>query len=591
MPHGDPGDGRYRVIGPMEGGDALRAVRTDTGTEWVLKPKDGFDSPEVVELLKVIRHPGLPRVFDEVECDGRRHLVQELLEGDSLGRVLARSGGALDPGMAVRYAAQAARILSFLHNQGDRCLLHLDIKPDNLLLDPNGRICLVDFGAARVLPDPANPDAPRPVHGTPGYAAPELLSGNPPGVPCDLYSLGATLFRLLGGTVGTGPLDPADLGADLSPVVRGILGRCLMTRPGDRYRTAAALASDLEGAADMLARESGRSAGADPVRRTRPEDATPEDRLGEDPDRLLVDGERTPLSLLCVLDGPAFGCELAAALAARGETVLVVDADLLNPRADDLLGVDGGRPGRPDPDADRGSGGLDEAIGHQARQRLGVESLRLSARRTAVEGVRALAGTYRLEDYPYYSTDDLAAILRTARLAYDRVVVLVGPFPHDAFTCLSLVLADRILVPLPGSLPEFRRRNRLTAFLGARHGLEPDRIRYIAFEYDARYDLGPGLMDELCGGRLAGVVHAEPRRRERAGGRVPFAAGPDPRTVRAYEAILRRLAIGRTGRPAAVRGGAGTRGGAGAEKPAARRARRPWRLRWRRLRTEGSPCR
>jgi eukaryotic-like serine/threonine-protein kinase len=200
-----------------------------------------------------LRHPHVVGVVDFGEQDGRLFLVMELVEGDSLQRVLAQTGS-LPAEEVARIAAQAAAGLAVAHEQG---IVHRDIKPGNLLLDAVGSVKIGDFGIARFMDDPAGGlTATGQIVGTSLYIAPERALGRPAGPPSDVYSLGCVLYQLLTGRVpfqaesaiavlhhhlDTPPVPPREMGIALPPAFENYLLGLLAKRPEDRptaHRTA-----------------------------------------------------------------------------------------------------------------------------------------------------------------------------------------------------------------------------------------------------------------------------------------------------------------------------------------------------------------
>jgi serine/threonine-protein kinase len=141
-------------------------------------------------------HPNIVRGLDAGEAEAGRFFVMELVDGDSLGDLLARQGP-LPPAEAVRLIAQVAEALEYAHEEG---LVHRDLKPDNILLGPEGKALLTDFGLVKHLA--ADYDLTVPGHGlgTPNYIAPEqLLNAKAADRRCDVYGLGATLYAAVTG--------------------------------------------------------------------------------------------------------------------------------------------------------------------------------------------------------------------------------------------------------------------------------------------------------------------------------------------------------------------------------------------------------
>lgn len=144
-------------------------------------------------VTRELQHPGIVRVFDLHEHLGRPFFSMELLAGQSLAERLR--AGPLAQEEARRIARELALSLQCAHRAG---VVHRDLKPGNVLLLEDGRVKLLDFGLARAA-GWSRQTAQSTVLGTPGYIAPELLTGKGVDARADLYSLGATLFEMLTG--------------------------------------------------------------------------------------------------------------------------------------------------------------------------------------------------------------------------------------------------------------------------------------------------------------------------------------------------------------------------------------------------------
>ncbi|MEV5693051.1 serine/threonine-protein kinase [Micromonospora globbae] len=146
-----------------------------------------------------LEHPGVPAVYDVgVDDDGRPFLVMQRIRGISIADLVAEQGP-LPIGWAAAIAAQVCAVLAAAHRAS---LVHRDLKPSNLMLEPDGRVKVLDFGLA-VAPTLA--DFSKITHtgqplGTPAYMAPEQVEANLSSPATDLYALGCTLHEMLSGT-------------------------------------------------------------------------------------------------------------------------------------------------------------------------------------------------------------------------------------------------------------------------------------------------------------------------------------------------------------------------------------------------------
>ena len=211
------------------------------------------------EALAVAKlsHPGIVSVYDTVTDNGVTAIIMELVPGNNLRDEL-QARGVLPIPQAVRIAAAVADALSVAHAAG---VVHRDVKPANILLCPDGRVLIADFGIAKVSATAALTVAGT-MLGTAGYLSPEQVEGHPTDARADIYGLGAVLYEMLTGQLpfkgeSDAALALARLHTDPSPPSRlrpGIPERLdrivlisLARRPGDRYHSAAAMCDALLG--------------------------------------------------------------------------------------------------------------------------------------------------------------------------------------------------------------------------------------------------------------------------------------------------------------------------------------------------------
>jgi serine/threonine-protein kinase len=199
--------------------------------------------------MATIRHPGVVGVHDYRSDSTGAFLVMEYVSGEALSRRLHRLGR-LDPTLTMTLMAQAADALQAAHDRG---VVHRDIKPGNLLVTPDHRLVLTDFGIARsAASTPLT--ATGAVIGTPSYLAPEQVLGRPATARSDLYALGVVGYECLAGRRpfdGENPFDvamkrlrdPPPPLADTPPEVRAVVERALAPDPDQRWPSAADLAA------------------------------------------------------------------------------------------------------------------------------------------------------------------------------------------------------------------------------------------------------------------------------------------------------------------------------------------------------------
>ena len=146
-----------------------------------------------------LSHPGIVTVIDRGEEDGRQFIVFEFVDGETLKDLIER-GGPMPVRRALELGLEIGRALAFAHQQG---LVHRDVKPQNVLLNGDGRAQVTDFGIARTL-DAVGHTETGTVLGTSHYIAPEQARGERVDAQTDVYSFGVVLYELLAGEVPYG---------------------------------------------------------------------------------------------------------------------------------------------------------------------------------------------------------------------------------------------------------------------------------------------------------------------------------------------------------------------------------------------------
>jgi eukaryotic-like serine/threonine-protein kinase len=215
----------------------------DVAVKQIALPPMASDAEERLSYQRTLReartaarlnHPSVITVFDVVEEDGMPWIVMELIRARPLDQVIAEDGP-LTPAQAAQLGLSLLDALSSAHAAG---VLHRDVKPSNVLISPEGKAILTDFGIATVQGEPGMTQAGM-IAGTPGFAPPERVRGADATPASDLWSLGATLYAAV---EGRGPFDRAGGSA---AIVASIA-----TEPAPKAPSAGPLASVI----DMLLR-------------------------------------------------------------------------------------------------------------------------------------------------------------------------------------------------------------------------------------------------------------------------------------------------------------------------------------------------
>ena len=188
-------------------------------------------------ILKELRHPGIPLVYDLEEDEEYFYLIEEYLEGYSL-YALVRKQGVLQEAEAVRYGVQICSLVEYMHSACETPILHLDLQPNNLMIC-GGTVRLIDFDHAWI----GRTENLQERYGTVGCAAPEQYDADRTLDPrTDIYAIGAVLRFMLQGTLrpGDGQACP------ISEPFAAVISRCMETDMDKRYAAAGEAAEALQ---------------------------------------------------------------------------------------------------------------------------------------------------------------------------------------------------------------------------------------------------------------------------------------------------------------------------------------------------------
>jgi len=218
--------------------------------QWALKEMAPSGTPEEHQEMKTqfereaqilcrLNHTNLPKVTDYfIEADNH-YLVMEFIEGETLFDVAERTKGFIKEDVLRDWGVQLCEALEYLHSQTPP-IIYRDIKPKNIILTPDGRIKLIDFGIARLFDMHKVSDTI--IIGTPGFASPEQYGKGQTDQRSDIYSLGATLYNLA--TEVDPSLNPfcfsvpSTINPELSNSFDNTVLKALNLRPRDRFQNA-----------------------------------------------------------------------------------------------------------------------------------------------------------------------------------------------------------------------------------------------------------------------------------------------------------------------------------------------------------------
>jgi len=236
---------------------AIKVVARESGAS-------ATDRARIVEEARAasgLSHPHICTVYETGDIDGRAYIAMEFVEGRPLSESIP-SGG-LPTDAVVRYGIQIADALAHAHKRG---VIHRDLKTANVVVNPDGRAKVLDFGLARRIPSEFEATATRSsdahggrgIAGTLAYLAPEVLLGQAGDERSDIWALGVVLYEAAAGELPFKGRNEYDLTAailrepavplpsSVPPMIRAIVQRCLAKEPSQRYQQAVEVRAALE---------------------------------------------------------------------------------------------------------------------------------------------------------------------------------------------------------------------------------------------------------------------------------------------------------------------------------------------------------
>ncbi len=264
---------RYRIVSLLGAGgmgEVYRATDLRLGQAVALKflPEEMANDPKAlarfhneIRIARQVAHPNVCRVYDLGELEGSTYLSMEYVDGEDLHSLLRRIGR-LPPDKAVEIARKLCAGLAAAHDKG---VLHRDLKPANIMIDGRGHVLITDFGLAGIMGQIEGLEAR---NGTPGYMAPEQLTGKEVSAQSDIYALGVVLYEMFTGkrpfNASTRadlvrmeedgqPPAPRTIVKDIDPAVESVILRCLEPDPRKRPQSALAVLGALPGGDPLAA--------------------------------------------------------------------------------------------------------------------------------------------------------------------------------------------------------------------------------------------------------------------------------------------------------------------------------------------------
>jgi len=264
---------RYRIVSLLGAGgmgEVYRATDLRLGQAVALKflPEEMVNDPKAlarfhneIRIARQVAHPNVCRVYDLGEVEGSTYLSMEYVDGEDLHSLLRRIGR-LPSDKALEIARKLCAGIAAAHDKG---VLHRDLKPANIMIDGRGHVLITDFGLAGIM---GQIEGLETRNGTPGYMAPEQLSGKEVSAQSDIYALGVVLYEMFTGKRPFNattraelvkmeeeglPPAPRTIVKDIDPAVESVILRCLDPDPRKRPQSALAVLGALPGGDPLAA--------------------------------------------------------------------------------------------------------------------------------------------------------------------------------------------------------------------------------------------------------------------------------------------------------------------------------------------------
>ncbi len=484
-------DGKYKIldiIGRGGMGTVYLGQNTKLGTLWAIKEirkKDTSRIDAMVEtnILKMLNHPALPRIFDVIEDRDYVYIIADYIEGVSLDKELKRVGKFSEE-TVVQWMRQICQVLIYLHSFKPNPIIYRDMKPSNIILAKDGSIKLIDFGIAREYK--AGADSDTIYIGTRGYAAPEQYGAGQTNAATDIYSLGVTIFSLLTGKSPNEP--PFEIkplryyDKNISRELERIITKCTRPDPSERYQSVDELLSDV----DKLIFDSPDGAMED--------DGAVESGNRERPNGIVSSFKRI---VLAVWGNSEFACEMAYMAARMSNlTVLLVNHDYISSKPAIYLS-------------------LQDELEHAFRQTSGMFGLnalfqnmekgklnsndfeRACLKRKDLKNLYFLSGNFSPDDYEAWYRKDVSRLIEYAYGKYDVTVLILNKSVLEASTISGLKMADYVIIPIQASLDSIREWEAYFKLVQSRYNVLLDKMKLVAYEYKKGISLPESYLKEV----------------------------------------------------------------------------------------------
>jgi len=516
-------EGRYKIRQVLgQGGMSTVYLAEDIklGTYWAIKqiPKNNVANVyDECDILKRLNHPALPRVTDIIEDSRYVYVVVDYIGGETLSTLISQCGGIPEP-TVVEWAGQLCDVLSYLHNVKPNPIIYRDMKPSNIILTPEGKLKLIDFGISREFKkDSANDTV---YIGTRGYAAPEQYGEGQTSASTDIYSLGVTLHYLLTGK------DPAKPPYELKPVrhynkslskdIEKIIDKCTRHNSFDRYQTADELAAALNALTQS--------------NKKRKQSLEAKDQV--------VAFKKLVLTIWA---NAGFACELGYTVTGlSNHTAVIINLDFASSTLDSFLDNEN------ECLENSGETCFDELLEASRENRVQLLDFKKLCKKAGGSGrLHILTAPYSAGNIDKYKELDLSGLIELSYNTFDLTVIIVNPSLYDTFSIIPQKRADFNIAPIAGSIDAISEYERYLLYMSEKYGISVEKAKLVAWEYKKGINLPFNILQRVLGGNsyIGYVNYDSERERQRNLENSIYAKQAYTRHSEEYTALLSRLNI------------------------------------------------
>lgn len=503
MNQGDIFDGRYKIIKILGKGGMSVVYLTEnirSGSTWAIKeifktPGEKLDIHSEFYILEKLNHPALPRIFDIFEDENSFYIVEDYIEGVTLEAELKRIGN-FEEEKVVQFTIALCDVLAYLHNLKPNPVIYRDMKPSNIILTPEGRVKLIDFGIAREYKNESSDDT---VYiGTKGYAAPEQFGMGQTNERTDIYNLGMTLHHLI---TGKNPNDKDFVykpikyfNKDLSDLFEQVIEKCTAIDSEDRYNDVEELRREVF----IIQSNMKNNCNGIPSKQQTLNNKGNKVR-GKDKNSNIFMRDYKKLVISCLGSGE-FVAEFGYIFAKLSELeVLIINLNFENQNLDLYLNLVPDMEKRFRDNVDFGMSHISKII---ASKHLNPDTLKdLAIPAANLSNLFILIDDFNSNRNMNFEELDLDIIFKSAYRNFDLIILSIGDSGNSKITKSAIENSDLNIIATTANIDSMRGFQKKVLNFSENYDFQSDKFKFVAFEFKEDINLSGKNIKKLCGKR------------------------------------------------------------------------------------------